>query len=531
MTTTALDILDADPDGFFLMVEGGRIDHAGHANNLERNILETIEFAAAAQIVMDWAAGRPDTLVIVTSDHETGGLTVIQNNGKGSFPTVSWSSGGHTGVNVPIYASGFNADHVSGVMDNTDIHVLSTMASARQAPDGLAATASSQTEIDLSWRDNSSDETAFHIERSPDGSTGWTEIDAVAAGSTTYRDSGRDCGFAYHYRVRAYWSGVDQYSAYSNVAQDTTPLCETVRRLAPGWNLASWRVEPPVASVAATLASINGLYCRVLSETGIYDCSLDSVYHTLHELPGAESYYLRLEGGDEAVLQIQGQAIPGDTPLPLAAGWNWLGYLPDATMPIATALANVEGQYDVVHSLSQTYIPGDPLHSTLAHMEPGQGYLIHATQATSLVYPSGTGLAQRTGARHDLVPFRQRGACRDLAPTPAFTVVFGRLAVGDNPAPSGTVIEVLTPRGEVAGCSVLRHEGQYGFVHVFGEDAIDPPIPGFREGERMAFQVNGVVATAQKELAWAHDPRPHRMDLAVESVRFEVHLPLIFAGD
>ena len=298
MTSTALDILDADLDGLFLMVEGGRIDHAGHENNLERNILETIEFADAAQIVMNWAAGRSDTLVIVTADHETGGLTVVQNNGKDNFPTVTWSTTGHTGVNVPIYASGFNADRISGVMDNTDIHVLSTLTGAGQAPDGLAAAASSQTEIDLTWQDNSPDETAFYIERSPDGSTGWTEIATVAADTTTYQDSGLDCGFAYHYRVRAYWSGDSQYSDYSNVAQDTTPLCETVRTLAPGWNAASWRVEPPDPSVAAVLASIDGLYCRVLSQTGVHDCNLDPVYQTLNELPGAASYYLRLGGWD-----------------------------------------------------------------------------------------------------------------------------------------------------------------------------------------------------------------------------------------
>jgi alkaline phosphatase len=126
MTQTALDILDNDPDGFFLMIEGGLIDYAGHDNGLPANIYETLEFEAAFQTVADWAAARTDTLVIVTADHETGGLTVLQNNGQGNWPTVSWSTTDHTAANVPIYAWGPNAEMVGGVMDNTHVHAVST---------------------------------------------------------------------------------------------------------------------------------------------------------------------------------------------------------------------------------------------------------------------------------------------------------------------------------------------------------------------------------------------------------------------
>ena len=107
-------MLDDDPDGFFLMVEGGRIDHACHANDLIRSIYETIEFSNSVQTVIDWAAGRNDTLILVTADHETGGLTVLTNNGAGVLPTVTWSgTGGHTAAKVPVYAWGVNAEMVS----------------------------------------------------------------------------------------------------------------------------------------------------------------------------------------------------------------------------------------------------------------------------------------------------------------------------------------------------------------------------------------------------------------------------------
>jgi alkaline phosphatase len=120
MVKTALEILARDPAGFFLMIEGGRIDHAGHSNDIERNVCETIEFSNTLRVVMDWSEGRDDTLIIVTADHETGGLQVLENNGVGNFPTVSWSTGGHTTINIPVYAWGPNAASISSVMDNID---------------------------------------------------------------------------------------------------------------------------------------------------------------------------------------------------------------------------------------------------------------------------------------------------------------------------------------------------------------------------------------------------------------------------
>ena len=126
MTVTALKILDKDSDGFFLMVEGGRIDHAGHSNDIQRNVFETIEFSNTVQVAFDWAKERSDTLILVTADHETGGLKVLRNNGRGSFPEVSWSTGGHTTVNVPIYSWGLNAERISGVMDNTNLFEVVT---------------------------------------------------------------------------------------------------------------------------------------------------------------------------------------------------------------------------------------------------------------------------------------------------------------------------------------------------------------------------------------------------------------------
>ena len=121
MVTVALDILSNNGNGFFLLLEGGRIDHAGHSNDIERQLLETIEFSKAVQTVYDRVSDDEDTIILVTADHETGGLRVHKNNGQGKVPEISWTTSGHTISNVPLYGWGMNAERVEGILNNTDL--------------------------------------------------------------------------------------------------------------------------------------------------------------------------------------------------------------------------------------------------------------------------------------------------------------------------------------------------------------------------------------------------------------------------
>ena len=126
MTEAALALLARGPKGFFLMVEGGTIDWAGHDNVIQWNVFETVEFAKACQAAFDWAKGRSDTLIIVTADHETGDLKVVESRGKGNFPEVTWSSRGHTSLNVPVYGVGVGTERLKGTIDNTDLWPVMT---------------------------------------------------------------------------------------------------------------------------------------------------------------------------------------------------------------------------------------------------------------------------------------------------------------------------------------------------------------------------------------------------------------------
>jgi alkaline phosphatase len=107
--------------GFFLMVEGSQIDWACHTNDIKHTIRQTLLFDQAVQAAVDFALRDGHTLVIVTADHETGGLTFTDPPRRSADPTPHWSSNGHTGQPVPIGALGPGAKLFAGVQDNTDI--------------------------------------------------------------------------------------------------------------------------------------------------------------------------------------------------------------------------------------------------------------------------------------------------------------------------------------------------------------------------------------------------------------------------
>jgi alkaline phosphatase len=120
-TNTAIDILSNNKKGFFLMVEGSQIDWGGHAGSTIYIVEEMLDFDRTVGKALEFAARNKQTLVIVTADHETGGMAIVDGNYetgmvKGEFPT-----GSHTGVMVPVFAFGPGAEQFTGIMDNTDI--------------------------------------------------------------------------------------------------------------------------------------------------------------------------------------------------------------------------------------------------------------------------------------------------------------------------------------------------------------------------------------------------------------------------
>ena len=116
-----LDLLNRNKNGFFMMIEGSQLDDYGHFNDLDLLMQEVHDFDRTIGAVYEWAARDGETLVVVTADHETGGLTLVGGDLKEGRIVCKFSTGGHSGVMVPVYAFGPGAEEFTGIYENTAI--------------------------------------------------------------------------------------------------------------------------------------------------------------------------------------------------------------------------------------------------------------------------------------------------------------------------------------------------------------------------------------------------------------------------
>ncbi len=129
MTSAALNVLEKDRDGFFLMVEGSQIDWANHDNNLKYQTGEILAFDDAVKVVLDWINANPErrehTLLIIVPDHETGGFAI---NGPdqllkaGTSVDAGWTTAEHTGEDTIIWSQGPGSKALGRAIDNTDLY-------------------------------------------------------------------------------------------------------------------------------------------------------------------------------------------------------------------------------------------------------------------------------------------------------------------------------------------------------------------------------------------------------------------------
>ncbi len=128
MTEKSLKLLSSTEKSFFIMIEGSQIDWANHANDYNYQVNELIEFNNAYIKVKEWINNDPsrhdNTLLIITSDHETGGFAI---NGPsslllpGDLVTDGWTTSGHTGVDIQIWSNGPKSEQLAKSVDNTEL--------------------------------------------------------------------------------------------------------------------------------------------------------------------------------------------------------------------------------------------------------------------------------------------------------------------------------------------------------------------------------------------------------------------------
>ena len=121
-TETAINILSNNDKGFFLMVEGSQIDWGGHAASTIYIVEDMLDFDQVIGQALEFAAKDKETLVIVTADHETGGMAITGGSMENGIVQAAFPTGDHTAVMVPVFSYGPGAKEFIGIMENTEIH-------------------------------------------------------------------------------------------------------------------------------------------------------------------------------------------------------------------------------------------------------------------------------------------------------------------------------------------------------------------------------------------------------------------------
>lgn len=132
MTRAALVALEQRPEGFFLLVEGAKVDWANHSNNMSYLLGEMLAFDESVKVVRDWIDADPErrahTLLIVVPDHETGGLAINGPYGRlleaGEVVDAGWTTPDHTGTDVVFWSQGPGSVRLGRALDNTDFYEI-----------------------------------------------------------------------------------------------------------------------------------------------------------------------------------------------------------------------------------------------------------------------------------------------------------------------------------------------------------------------------------------------------------------------
>jgi len=115
----AIELLSQNKEGFFLMIEGSLIDRGGHENNQEMVVQETLDLDKVTGLVLDFAKKNGETLVVLTADHETGGMVVLNGDYEAGTVETTFTAGGHTASIIPVFAYGPGSTNFSGIYENT----------------------------------------------------------------------------------------------------------------------------------------------------------------------------------------------------------------------------------------------------------------------------------------------------------------------------------------------------------------------------------------------------------------------------
>lgn len=275
------------------------------------------------------------------------------------------------------------------------------------------------------------------------------------------------------------------------------------------WNLVSFTSVPGNDSVMAVLGGVSASLERVngfdmsWNDGGppgarTFDPALPQ-FSDLQTLSPMRGYWIKVTGED--TVEVTGEKVYDDNWLQLESGWNLISYLPEGRMSLEAALSSLGTEYSVVAGFDQgalTWLRGRTVND-LTELRNGFGYWIRMDEEAALNFRHGqSGMTTRMSAEPLIAASSISPETEKMSPTPIWRDYYGEVDL-----PNGSIIEAYDSDDVLCGFAVVQRANQYGFMHVYGDDANTPEDEGARAGDVIRFVCNGeIIATTDGSTNW-----------------------------
>ncbi len=250
-----------------------------------------------------------------------------------------------------------------------------------------------------------------------------------------------------------------------------------------GWNMFSLNVAPGDPDIEAVLASVLDKLVLVKDGEGNTFIPMYSINDigAVHTAKGYQAYL-----NTSASLEVCGQPIAPDTPIPLPSGWSLISYLPDHPMNIATALASIQSQLVLAkNNEGQTYIPMYGIND-IGDMQPCQGYQVYLNGGATLTYPSTGALSKEMGERSVSAHFQYNERTGENATIVLPTSIQPRYANGA-PLDNGDEIGAFTADGRCCGAIIWNSD--HCAMTLWGDNSKTENVDGAVSEEMLQLRV------------------------------------------
>lgn len=286
--------------------------------------------------------------------------------------------------------------------------------------------------------------------------------------------------------------------AIFEVCLDVPDVTPHTCMLTTGWNLVSWNVDTEVDDIANVLASLDDCIEVVMGfEQGAltYDATLPQ-FSDLWSVDHLSAYWIKVNCDIE--ITVLGTPVPSTTPIPVTTGWNLVSYLPEISMPTDFALTTIHNDLVVAlgyeNSAGLTYLPGQGEFNDLTTMNSCYGYWVKVNNNGTLIYPDN--MADSVAGRK-LFTNLSSSAGRIEATTSWMNIYAYDLKLDNAQVKAGAEIMAFNKDDKLVGSYVMKTNGQFGFMPIYGDDSQTEYVDGMISGDEFYLTIDGVETAEQ----------------------------------